>query len=96
MRKERIALKHHRDAALGGRHVIDDAPADRQVAVRHIFEPCDHAQQRGLAAARRPEEHAKLVLADLQIDVADHGRVVSIRFLHAPQGNARHRFDSVI
>jgi len=29
-----------------------------------VLQPGDHAQQRGLAAARRPDEHHKLAMAD--------------------------------
>jgi hypothetical protein len=33
--------------------------------------PGDHAQGRGLAAARRADEHHELLVADLQVDVFD-------------------------
>jgi hypothetical protein len=96
MRKQRIALEHHRHTALRRRHVVDETAGDRQVAVGHVFEAGDHPQQGGFAAAGRTEKHTELVLADLQIDIADHQRAVAIRLLHASQRNARHRIDSVI
>jgi hypothetical protein len=34
VRIQRVALEHHRDAALRGRHVVDDAAADAQFARR--------------------------------------------------------------
>ncbi|EDT05454.1 conserved hypothetical protein [Burkholderia ambifaria IOP40-10] len=90
VRKQRVALEHHRDAALGGRHVVDAAAVDRQLAVAQVLEARDHPQQGRLAAAGRPEEHAELVRADLQIDVANDRRVLAIGFLHASHRDARH------
>jgi hypothetical protein len=90
VRKQRVALEHHRDAALGGRHVVDAAAVDRQLAVAQILEARDHPQQRRLAAARRAQEHAELVRADVQIDVAYDRRVLAISLLHATHRDARH------
>ena len=39
--------------------------------------------KRGLAATGRAEKHAELVLADLEIDIANDGRTVTVRFLDA-------------
>ena len=64
VRIERVGLEHHRDVAILGRHVVDDASVDRQRAGRDRLEPRDHAQRRGLAAARRSEQHHELAVAD--------------------------------
>ena len=44
--------------------MLDVAGADR-------LEPGDHPERRGLAAARGPDEHDELLVADLQVDVFD-------------------------
>ena len=45
--------------------VEEDAPAGR------LDEPVDHLHGGRLAAARRPDEHAQLALADLEAEVVD-------------------------
>ena len=51
VRIERIGLEHHREPALGRRHVVDPLAVDHQVARGDLLEPRDHAQQGRLAAA---------------------------------------------
>ena len=51
MREERVALEHHRRAALGWRQVGDVGRADENVAFGRALVARDHAQRRGLAAA---------------------------------------------
>src|SRR6266436_5897794 len=46
---------------------------------RDLFEPGDHAERRGLAAARWPDEHHELLVTDRQVDVLD--RVHFVVFL---------------
>src|ERR1700735_5468077 len=50
MRIERIVLEHHRDVALFGLHIVDDAVADRDGSRGDVFEPGEHPQQGRLAA----------------------------------------------
>ena len=52
------------------RDVVDDASADQHLAVGDLLQARDHAQGRGLAAARRPDQHEELVVGDLEIDAA--------------------------
>ena len=51
MREERVALEHHRRAALGRRQVGDVGRADENVAFGRALVARNHAQRRGLAAA---------------------------------------------
>ena len=53
-----------------GAQVVDDAPADPDLAVADLLESGDHAQRRRLAAARRADEHDELAFVDLQVEVA--------------------------
>jgi hypothetical protein len=55
VRVERVVLEHHRHVAVLRRHVVDDLAVDRDLAVGDLLEPCDHAQRRRLAAARRAD-----------------------------------------
>ncbi len=71
MRIERVVLEHHRDVAIGGLDLVDDAAADIDLAACDGLEPRDHAQQRGLAAAGRADQHAELAVADLEVDAFD-------------------------
>ncbi len=50
------------------------APSIRMLARARDLEAREHAQQRGLAAARRPEQREELVGADVERDVVDRAR----------------------
>ena len=47
---QRIALEDHRDVAILGLYVVDDAIADQHLARADCLEPGDHSQDRSLAA----------------------------------------------
>jgi hypothetical protein len=80
MGKQRVALKHHRGAAPGGRQVGDVLGADDDIAGRRGLVAGDEAQGRGLAAAGRAQQAAIAVGRDLEIDPVDrHGRAVELR-----------------
>jgi hypothetical protein len=64
VRPQRIVLEHHADAALVGRHLIDDAIVEPDLALVGRVEACHQPQQRRLAAARRTEEREELSLLD--------------------------------
>ena len=55
VRIERVVLEHHRDVALGGLQFVDDAVANPHLATGDGLQARHHAQQRGFAAARRPQ-----------------------------------------
>ncbi len=74
MRKQRVGLEHHRGAALDRRQADDVLAADQDLAAGRIVVARDHAQDRGLAAARRAEETAIGAVGNLQIDAVDGAR----------------------
>ncbi len=74
MREQRIALEHHGGAAPGGRQARDIHVADQDIALGDAFVPRDHAQSRGLAAARGAEQAAIAGLRDAQGDGVDRDR----------------------
>ena len=47
-----------------GGSVVDHAVADGDLAGGDVFQPRDHAQQGGLAAARRADQHDELAVID--------------------------------
>ena len=71
LRVERVVLEHHGDVAILRRQVVDDPSADRDLAAGNIFESRDHAQQRRLATARRPDKNDEFAVRDFDIDAMD-------------------------
>jgi hypothetical protein len=71
------------------RHAVDDGAADRNLALGDLLEPGDHPQQRRLAAARGPDEHAELTVGDRDVDTADHMRGSEV-LVHLANGHCRH------
>ena len=71
MRIERVVLEHHRDVAILGLELVDDAVADGDLAAGDRLEPGDHAQQGRLAAARRADDDDELAVGDLAVDAVD-------------------------
>ena len=66
---ERVVLEHHRDVAVAWRQMVDETVADPDVAAGDVFQACDHAQRRRLAAAGRADQRHELLVGDLEIDV---------------------------
>ena len=90
MRIERVILEHHGDVALGRLDLVDDAPADVDVAAGDGLEPRHHPQQRGLAAAGGADQHAELAVADLEVDPLDGLDAPGIGLVHVAQRDVSH------
>jgi hypothetical protein len=71
VRVERVILEHHGDVAFLRRHLVDHAPADFDLAARDFLQARDHAQQRRLAATRRPDQHAEFAVRDRDVHAVD-------------------------
>ena len=82
VREQRVVLEHRVDVALERRHVRDVAAVEQDAAGGRQLEAGDHAQGRGLAAARRPEHREELAVPDLEVDVV-HGDDVAETLLDA-------------
>src|ERR1700689_2889225 len=78
-RKQSEMLEHHGDAGLGLGHQL---AVDPHLALGGD-EPVDAAQERGLAAARGPDQRHDFALADLEIDAVEHGGRAVV-FLQSP------------
>ena len=64
MRIEREHLEDEGDVALAGGFLADLFAVDQDLAAGGQFQPRDHAQRRGLAAARRAQQHEELAIPD--------------------------------
>ena len=69
---ERVVLEHHGDVAVARPRPGHVLAADLDLACARILQPGNRAQQRGLAAARRPDEHGELARRHVEVD-ALHG-----------------------
>ncbi len=76
VRVERVVLENHRDVAILGRDIVDEAVADADRALGDLFQPRHHAQGRGFAATRRTDENQELTVGDLQVEIP-HGNHVA-------------------
>ena len=63
-------LEHHAEAAVARLEIVDDPAVDADLAAVRLLEPGDQAQRRGLAAARRPDEHDELAVLDRAAQIA--------------------------
>ena len=75
VRKQRVGLEHDAEIARGRRQVRDVAPGDLDHALVLRIEAGDRAQQRGLAAAGRPEEADEVALLHVERDVLERGEL---------------------
>ena len=89
VRVERIVLEHHGDVAVLRRQRIDHPLADGDLARGDVLEAGDHAQQRGLAAAGRPDQHHELAVGNVDADAVQHLDRAE-RLAHVADVNGRH------
>ena len=71
--EQRVILEHEADVALLHGDVVDALAADENVAGGGHFQPGDHAQHGGLAAAAGPEQRHQLAFLHGKGDVVDGG-----------------------
>src|SRR5260370_4503366 len=70
--------------------LVDDPPADVDVAAGDGLEACDHPQQRGLAAAGGADQHAELAVADLEVDALDGLEAAGVGLADVAEGDISH------
>src|SRR5262249_62313850 len=75
---ERVGLEHDGNVAVLGGAFVAARPADADLAFGDLFEAGDHPEQRALAAARRPDQHDELAIADGEVDPVQHPDVAKI------------------
>ena len=64
-----VALEHHGDVAVLGRHVVDALAVDEHVARGNVLQAGDHAHRRGLTAARGTNENDELLVVNGEVEV---------------------------
>jgi hypothetical protein len=67
LRVERKELEHKGDVALAGGEPGHILAVDVNPSLGHSFQPGNHPQRGGLAAARRPEQRHELAAADGEV-----------------------------
>ena len=72
VRVQRVVLEHHGDVAFGRLQVVDDAVANQDLATAHLFEPCHHPQEGGLAAARWADDDDEFTVGNGGVDAVDN------------------------
>ena len=73
VREQRQRLEHHAGGALVGGKIVDPYPAEQDVAAGRRIHARQHAQDRRLAGARRPDDGEELTLGNIEIDRIDGG-----------------------
>src|SRR5438552_9651780 len=86
--------KDHRDIAVLRDDFVDAFVADGDVALRRLLEAGDYAQDRGLAAARWPEQHEQLAIGHVETEIL-HRRnirafIAGINFRNISDADAGH------
>ena len=71
MGKQGVVLEDRVDVAPEGRHAGDRLTGKEDLALGRLLEAGDHAEGRGLAAARRAEQAVELAVLDLQVHPVD-------------------------
>jgi hypothetical protein len=71
VRVEGVVLEDHRDVAVLGGHVVDEAIADPDLATGGLFEAGDHAQRSGFAATGGANEDEELAIDYVEADGVD-------------------------
>ena len=71
MGEDGIVLKHLVDGPAMRRHVRHGLPVDENLSLGGAFEPCQHPQERGLAAARFAKQRKELAMPYLRRNVVD-------------------------
>ena len=95
VREESVILKHHADAALVRRHVVDRLPVQQDVAVGRYLEPGEHHQHGGLAGAGRAEHRQKLAPFHVEVQVLHDQGFAVVALLHADELNNKVLFSAI-
>src|SRR5665213_2662266 len=94
MRIERIVLEHHRDVALFGLDVVDDAIADRDGSGGNMFQSREHSQQGRLAAAGGADQDDEGAVLDRDRHAVQDLKTAK-RFPHVANLHRRHSHPSL-
>ncbi|CZU36553.1 Uncharacterised protein [Enterobacter ludwigii] len=88
---ERIGLKHHRHAAVGGGNVVHHLVTNQHFPFANVLQSGNHAQHCRFTAAGRTDKDGKLTVFNLKIHVVQ-GYGVAKAFGDIPQLYVRHLY----
>ena len=77
MRVQSVVLEDHCDVAVLRLHRGDIIATDEDAALVDLFQAGQHAQSRGLTAARRANEHQELAVLNVKIQIIHRGLIVA-------------------
>ena len=92
VRIKRVVLEHHRDVPVLGNDVVDELAVDIQFARRDLFEPGDHAERGGLAAAGGTDEYHKFLIPNVEAEFEHRLVAAGIDLVDAFQQKTGHNF----
>ena len=78
MRKQRQRLEHHAEIALVRRQRRDVLAVEHDGAAGRLLQSGNHAQQCGLAAARRAEQAHERTMRHVELDIVDGGEIAEL------------------
>ena len=85
-----VALEDHGDVAVLGLHIVDQAVVDAQLALGDLLQAGHHTQGGGLTAAGGSNQNDKLLVGDLQVEIAHRGDVSVIDLEDVLKAHSRH------
>ena len=89
VREHGVGLEHHIDRAPVRRHRGHVLAIDQDLAFAGHLEAGDHAQKRGFAASRWPEQSKEFALANLEVHLVHRRDIAAEAFGNAFDGNDR-------
>ena len=91
-RHQRCLLEHHREMLRGLPHRLEPLAPPAQPPRGRGVEAGGEAKERGLAAARRPEQRHELVAADREVDRGERARAARVSLLDRGELDDRRAF----
>ena len=85
-----VALEDHGDVAVLGLHIVDQPVVDAQLALGDLLQAGHHTKGGGLTAAGGSNQNDKLLVGDLQVEIAHRGDVSVIDLEDVLKAHSRH------
>ena len=92
MRVQSVVLEDHGKVAVLGSQIVHGFPVNQQLPGGDVLQPDNHAQGRRLTAPGRTDEDHELAVSDVQIDVFDSLKTVSVLLDDVLEGDLGHNF----
>ena len=96
VRKQRVVLEHHAEAALFRRQRVDARLVEPDAAARQLHQAGDAVERRRLAAAGRPEQRDEFAALDRERQLVQRGERVSAGAGKAPRDAVQPQFVEIV